>query len=99
MVLSDTKVSPTPSSNWFPFHGSVVMRSSLPTRQTDMKKSHLLTLAVFVFLAFAAANAGKTARQKTGAANPFIDPGELGRHVTEMEKHFEEALRAQERQR
>jgi metallo-beta-lactamase class B len=43
--------------------------------------------------------AGKAARQKPGAANPFIDPGELGRHVTEMEKDFEEALHAQERQR
>jgi metallo-beta-lactamase class B len=42
---------------------------------------------------------GKAARQKPGAANPFIDPEELGRHVTEMEKDFEEALEAQERQR
>ncbi len=43
--------------------------------------------------------AGKAARQKAGAPNPFIDPGELSRHVTEMEKEFEEALQAQERQR
>ena len=43
--------------------------------------------------------AGKAARQKPGAANPFVDPGELGRHVAEMEKDFEEALQAQERQR
>src|SRR2546430_6011831 len=33
------------------------MRSSLPWRQTDMKKSDLLTLAVFAFFALAAANA------------------------------------------
>jgi len=42
---------------------------------------------------------GKAARQKAGALNPFIDPDELSRHVTEMEKEFEEALQAQERQR
>jgi metallo-beta-lactamase class B len=42
---------------------------------------------------------GKAARQKAGAPNPFVDPGELGRHVAEMEKDFEEALQAQERQR
>jgi hypothetical protein len=41
----------------------------------------------------------KAARQKMGAANPFVDPGELVRHLTEMEKDFEEALQAQERQR
>jgi metallo-beta-lactamase class B len=43
--------------------------------------------------------AGKAARQKPGARNPFVDPAELGRHVAEMEKDFEGALRAQERQR
>jgi metallo-beta-lactamase class B len=43
--------------------------------------------------------AGKAARQKEGAPNPFVDPGELGRHLTEMEKDFEQALQAQERQR
>lgn len=43
--------------------------------------------------------AGKAARQKPGAANPFVDPGELGRHVAEMEKDFQEALQAQQRQR
>jgi metallo-beta-lactamase class B len=43
--------------------------------------------------------AGKVARQKPGAPNPFVDPGELGRHVTEMEQDFEDALQAQERQR
>ena len=42
---------------------------------------------------------GKAARQKAGAPNPFVDPDELGRHVAEMEKDFEEALQAQERQR
>jgi metallo-beta-lactamase class B len=42
---------------------------------------------------------GKAARQKEGAPNPFIDPDELGRHLTEMEKDFEQALQAQERQR
>jgi hypothetical protein len=40
--------------------------------------------------------AGKAARQKPGAANPFIDPDELRRHVTEMEKDFDETLQAQE---
>jgi metallo-beta-lactamase class B len=43
--------------------------------------------------------AGKVARQKPGSPNPFVDPGELGRHVTEMEQDFEDALQAQERQR
>jgi metallo-beta-lactamase class B len=43
--------------------------------------------------------AGKAAKQKAGAPNPFIDSGELSRHVTEMEKDFEEALQAQEKQR
>ena len=42
---------------------------------------------------------GKSARQKPGSPNPFVDPGELGRHVTEMEKDFEDALQAQEKQR
>ncbi len=42
---------------------------------------------------------GKAARLKAGAPNPFVDPGELGRHIAEMEKDFEEALQAQERQR
>src|SRR6266852_3214795 len=42
---------------------------------------------------------GKAARQKKGGPNPFIDSAELGRHLTEMEKDFEEALQAQERQR
>lgn len=43
--------------------------------------------------------AGKAARQKPGEPNPFIDPSELARHVAEMEKDFEQALQAQERQR
>jgi hypothetical protein len=42
---------------------------------------------------------GKAARQKPGASNPFIDPGELARHVAEMEKDFEDALHAQEKKR
>jgi hypothetical protein len=42
---------------------------------------------------------GKAARQKAGVPNPFIDPGELGRHIADTEKDFEEALQAQERQR
>jgi metallo-beta-lactamase class B len=42
---------------------------------------------------------GKAARQKKGGPNPFIDPDELGRHLSEMEKDFEQALQAQERQR
>ena len=41
----------------------------------------------------------KAARQKEGAPNPFIDPSELGRHLTEMETDFQQALEAQERQR
>jgi metallo-beta-lactamase class B len=41
---------------------------------------------------------GKAARQKAGAPNPFVDPGELGRHIAEMERDFEDALQAQERQ-
>ena len=43
--------------------------------------------------------AGKAARQKPRAANPFVDPGELARHVAGMEKDLEDALQAQERQR
>ena len=42
---------------------------------------------------------GKFARQKEGTPNPFIDPDELGQHLTEMEKDFEQALQGQERQR
>ena len=38
----------------------------------------------------------KAARQKAGSPNPFIDPQELGRHISEMKKDFEEALQAQE---
>jgi len=39
------------------------------------------------------------ARQKEGAPNPFVDPTELGRHLTEMENDLDQALQAQERQR
>src|SRR6266852_2456779 len=42
---------------------------------------------------------GKAARQKAGAPNPFVDPGELGRHITEIEKDFDQALQTQEQQR
>ncbi len=42
---------------------------------------------------------GKAARQKEGVPNPFIDPQELGRHLTEMENDLEQALQAQERRR
>jgi metallo-beta-lactamase class B len=42
---------------------------------------------------------GKAARQKPGVPNPFIDPGELSRHLSEMKKDFEQALETQERQR
>src|SRR5215469_425007 len=42
---------------------------------------------------------GKAARQKEGAPNPFVDPAELGRHLTEMESDLNQALEAQERQR
>ena len=42
---------------------------------------------------------GKAARQKEGAPNPFIDPDELGRHLTEMQLDLDQALQAQERQR
>lgn len=41
----------------------------------------------------------KAARQGTGGANPFIDSGELQRHVTRMAQEFQQALDAQERQR
>jgi metallo-beta-lactamase class B len=42
---------------------------------------------------------GKAARQKEEGPNPFIDPGELGRHLSEMENDLVQALQAQERQR
>jgi metallo-beta-lactamase class B len=42
---------------------------------------------------------GKTARQKEGEPNPFVDPEELGRHLTDMESDLNQALQAQERQR
>lgn len=42
---------------------------------------------------------GKAARQKEGTSNPFVDPKELERHLTEMEEDFEQALQAQEHQR
>jgi metallo-beta-lactamase class B len=42
---------------------------------------------------------GKSVHQKPGSPNPFIDPGELGRHLTEIETDLNTALQAQERQR
>jgi metallo-beta-lactamase class B len=42
---------------------------------------------------------GKAARQKKGAPNPFVDPDELGRHLTEMEGDLNQAFQAQEQQR
>jgi metallo-beta-lactamase class B len=42
---------------------------------------------------------GKAARQKEGGPNPFVEPAELGRHLTEMENDLEQGLAAQERQR
>jgi glyoxylase-like metal-dependent hydrolase (beta-lactamase superfamily II)/DNA-binding beta-propeller fold protein YncE len=42
---------------------------------------------------------GKAARQKPGAPNPFVDPGELPRHITAMQADLDSALAAQERQR
>jgi metallo-beta-lactamase class B len=41
----------------------------------------------------------KSARQKNGKPNPFIDPGELARHLAEIKKDFDETLQSQERQR
>lgn len=41
----------------------------------------------------------KAARQKDGAPNPFIDPDDLNHHIDVMERAFEQALQAQERQR
>lgn len=38
----------------------------------------------------------KAAQQKPEAPNPFIDSGELGRHLTEMETDLEQALQAQQ---
>ena len=42
---------------------------------------------------------GKVAREREGDTNPFVDPRELSRHLTEMKTDFEQALQAQERQR
>jgi metallo-beta-lactamase class B len=41
----------------------------------------------------------KAKRQKPGDPNPFIDPGELDRHLTGMERDFEKAFEEQEQQR
>jgi metallo-beta-lactamase class B len=43
---------------------------------------------------------GKAKRLARGRVpNPFVDPGELGRHLAEVEKDLDEALAAQERPR
>jgi len=39
------------------------------------------------------------ARKRGAGANPFVDPGELGRHLDEVERDLDEALAAQERER
>ncbi len=41
----------------------------------------------------------KAAQQKPGAPNPFVDPGELARHIAEMQKDLDDAVESQERQR
>ncbi len=41
----------------------------------------------------------KAKRQTVGTANPFIDAKELGRHVAEMEKELDAAIKSQERPR
>lgn len=43
--------------------------------------------------------AGKAARQRRGSPNPFVDPSELPRHLDEVQKELEAALKAQESQR
>jgi hypothetical protein len=39
------------------------------------------------------------ARKRADAANPFVDPGQLGRHLDELERDLDQALAAQERER
>ena len=39
------------------------------------------------------------ARKRGDAANPFVDPGQLGRHLDELERDLDQALAAQERER
>jgi len=39
------------------------------------------------------------ARKRGDGANPFIDPGQLGRHLDELERDLDESLAAQERER
>lgn len=41
----------------------------------------------------------KAARKKHSSENPFIDPNDVDRHLSEMERDFEQAVQAQERQR
>ena len=75
---------------------------------TDIRRSmaRARSLPVDVFLAahgFWFDLTGKASRlakaRKTGAANPFVDPGELGRHLDELERDLDEALAAQEHER
>jgi len=46
---------------------------------------------------------GKASRlaqaRRTGATNPFVDPGQLGRHLDEVERDLAESLAAQEHER
>jgi len=39
------------------------------------------------------------ARKRGDGANPFVDPGELGRHLDEVERDLDASLAAQERER
>jgi len=75
-----------------------------PNIVEDIRKSFLKLRSIHADVLLAAHGfwfdlEGKAARQKEQAPNPFVDPEELGRHLTEMEKDFEQALQAQERQR
>jgi metallo-beta-lactamase class B len=79
-----------------------------PAVVTDVRRSiaRVRSLPVDVFVAahgFWFDLTGKAARlaraRKTGAANPFVDPGELARHLDELERDLAESLEAQERAR
>jgi metallo-beta-lactamase class B len=79
-----------------------------PAVLADTRRSmaRVRSLPVDVFLAahgFWFDLTGKAARlrkaRQTGAANPFVDPGELGRHLDELERDLADALAAQERER
>jgi len=79
-----------------------------PAVLADTRRSiaRVRSLPVDVFLAahgFWFDLTGKAARltkaRQTGGANPFVDPGELGRHLDELERDLADALAAQERER